>query len=418
MTACVLRRTFLSIVLLLCAVARGSAAPLSLDEAVDRALKFAPSLPMVSAQSDVAAARAREQRAPLLPSISAGAEYYQAPGYNTTITNRGLSAGMLALNYTAWDWGRRQAQYRAARYVSEAARLGVAAARTQIAYDTVVAYDDLMHQHATERELKLNFDRISRYVTTVEALLASGRAITNDMLKIRSARDSAELGLSSAHNETLRAAANLGSLIGEFGGADIEIVETTEIPPLPKGDLMETPAMQAALRAIASADQQVQAAKAERLPTFQLALTSGAMGIDPPQTVSRNYGASYDGVLSMPVFEGGAISARIDQAKARLNAANAQYRQTKYLLDRRLKDAALRYNEARDALAITERSQPTADDAFAMAWTRFLGGGGATLLEVLDAYQQAEQLRIDRLSREFDAREAAAETALLYGRIR
>jgi outer membrane protein TolC len=418
MTACVLRRAVLSVVLLLCAVARGSAAPLTLDDAVDRALKFAPSLPMVSAQSDVAAARAREQRAPLLPSISAGAEYYQAPGYNTTITNRGLSAGMLALNYTAWDWGRRQAQYRAARYVSEAARLGVAAARTQIAYDTVVAYDDLMHQHATERELKLNFDRISRYVTTVEALLASGRAITNDMLKIRSARDSAELGLSSAHNETLRAAANLGSLIGEFGGADIEIVETTEIPPLPKGDLMETPAMQAALRAIASADQQVQAAKAERLPTFQLALTSGAMGIDPPQTVSRNYGASYDGVLSMPVFEGGAISARIDQAKARLNAANAQYRQTKYLLDRRLKDAALRYNEARDALAITERSQPTADDAFAMAWTRFLGGGGATLLEVLDAYQQAEQLRIDRLSREFDAREAAAETALLYGRIR
>ena len=173
--------------------------------------------------------------------------------------------------------------------------------------------------------------------------------------------------------------------------------------------------MQAAARAIFSTDQQIKAAKAERLPTFQIALTTGALGIDPPETINHNYGASYDGVLSMPLFDGGAISARIDQAKAKRNSAGAQYRQTEYLLERRLKDAAVRYQDARDAIAIVARSQPTADDAFALTWTRFLGGGSATLLEVLDSYQQAEQLRLDRLNHEFAAREAVAETALLYG---
>ena len=397
---------------------RVAAAPLTLNDAIDRALVFAPSVSMVSAESEVSKARTREQRAPLFPTLTAGTEYYQAPGYNTTVTNRGLSAGLIALNYTAWDWGRREAQYRSARYVSEAAQLGVAAARAQIAFDASVAYYDLLRARASERELDFNLQRLSRYVATVEALQASGRAIVNDVLKIRSARNAAELVFSSAQNATQLATANLGSLLGDFNASDIEIVDTGDIPSLPSGDIAEAPAMQAALRAISSAELQVKAAKAARLPTFQVALTTGALGIDPPETATHNYGASYDGVLSMPLFDGGAISARIDQAQAKLNAATAQSRQTRYLLERRLKDASLRYEEATQALAILARSQSTADDAFAMAWTRFLGGGSATLLEVLDSYQQAEQIRLDRLSHQFDARVAAAQTSLLYGRTR
>jgi outer membrane protein TolC len=407
-----------AIAFLAMAPGRVGAAALTLNEAIDRALAFAPALSMVSAESEVNKARAREQRAPLFPALTAGTEYYQAPGYNTTVTNRGLSAGLIALNYTAWDWGRREAQYRAARYVSEAAQLGLAAARAQIAFDTSVAYYDLLRARSSERELGLNLQRLSRYVATVEALQASGRAIVNDVLKIRSARDAAELLLSSAHNTTQLATANLGSLLGDFNASDIEVVDISDIPSLPSGDLAGTPAMQAASRAIASAELQVQAAKAARLPTFQIALTTGALGIDPPETATHNYGASYDGVLSMPLFDGGAISSRIDQAKAKVNAATAQSRQTNYLLERRLKEAALRYEEANHALAILARSQSTADDAFAMVWTRFLGGGSATLLEVLDSYQQAEQLRLDRLNQQFEARVAAAQTTLLYGRTR
>ena len=407
-----------AIVFLAMGTARVQAAPLTLNEAIDRALIFAPSVSMVSAESEVSKARTREQRAPLFPTLTAGTEYYQAPGYNTTVTNRGLSAGLIALNYTAWDWGRREAQYRAARYVSEAAQLGVAAVRAQIAFDTSIAYYDLLRARASERELEFNLQRLSRYVATIEALQASGRAIINDVLKMRSARDAAELLLSSAHNATLLATANLGSLLGDFNAFDIEIVDPGGIPSLPSGDIAETPAIQAALRAISSAQLQVKAAEAARLPTFQVALTTGALGIDPPETATHNYGASYDGVLSMPLFDGGAISSRIDQAKAKVNAATAQSRQTRYLLERRLKDASLRYEEANQALAILARSQSTADDAFAMVWTRFLGGGSATLLEVLDSYQQAEQIRLDRLNHQFDARVAAAQTGLLYGRTR
>ena len=39
------------------------------------------------------------------------------------------------------------------------------------------------------------------------------------------------------------------------------------------------------------------------------------------------------------------------------------------------------------------------------------------MLEVLDSYQQAEQLRLQHFDQEFNAREAVVETNLLFGRI-
>jgi outer membrane protein TolC len=395
---------------------RANAAALTLDQAIDRALRFAPSVEMAAAKSDLVDARAREQRAPLFPSLSAGTEYYQAPGYSEVITNRGLSAGLLSLDYTAWDWGQRESNYRAAQIVGEVARLGIASSRAQIVFDTTVAYYSLMRAREAETELARSLERLNRYLATIEQLRKSGRAIANDVLKIESTRDATRLALSAAQSGVRRASMNLGALFGDYDRGDIEIAAAAAIPPLPSGDIEQSPAIAAAQRAIVAAKLQVAAAKAARLPTFKVALTTGFLGIDPPATVNHNYGASYDGVISMPLYQGGLISARIDQARAHELSANAQLRDTHYLLERRLSDAAARYEQARSALKLLSQAQPTADAAFALSWTRFLGGGNSTVLEVVDAYQQAEQLRIEGFNQDYAAREAAAETALLYGR--
>jgi len=394
-----------------------SAATITLSDAIERALNLAPAVDVAAAASDMSVAHVREQRAPLFPAVGAGAEYYQAPGYNEVVTNRGLSAGMLTLDYTAWDWGRRQARLRAAEYVSEASRLGVAAARAQIAFDTSIAYFDLLRARAEQRDLQASLERLTRYVSTIEQLEKSGRAIANDVLKFRTARDSTELALDAARGNSERAAATLGILIGEPGQPDLDIADISGVPPKPSGDLAQSPVMQAAQRAIASASSQIEAAKAERLPTFQVAFTTGFVGIDPPATISHNFGGSYDGVVSMPLFDGGLISSHIDQAKAKEHSASAQAREAEYLMKRRIADASIRYDEAQRQLGILSRAQPTADDNFALTWTRFLGGGTVTMLEVLDAYQQAEQLRLQRHEQEFNAREAVAEANLLFGRI-
>jgi outer membrane protein TolC len=396
-----------------CAPAHGET--LTLDQAIQRALAFGPTIASASAQSDLSTAMVLEARAPLYPSISAGSEYMQAPGYSLAVTNGGLSDAMLTLNYTAYDFGRRLAQARAALYQSEADRYGVHAARAQIIFDTTVAYYDLVRAQEIEREFIADDARLKRYVAVVKELRASGRSIANDVLKVETASNSAGLLLSSAHHNVERASAILGAMIGQFGPSDITIAEVSGLPAWPGQDLSRNPMLEAAQRTVASAKAAVQAAERERYPTVRLALTAGWEGINPPHTFAHNAGASYDGLVSMPIFDGGLISAHIDEARAKVAAAQAQVRQIEFELRKQLADAEPRYRQARDQLALLASAEPTAKDNFALTWTRFLGGGNVTLLEVLDAFQQVEQLRLARPDQTFATRQAAAQGALVLG---
>jgi outer membrane protein TolC len=388
---------------------------LTLDQAVQRALVFAPAVASAGAQSDLSAGLLREARAPLYPSLSAGSEYMQAPGYSIAITNGGLSDAMLTLNYTAYDFGRRLAEARAALYQSEADKFGVRVARAQIVFDTTVAYYDLVRARATEAELVADDARLRRYVAVVEALRASGRAIANDVLKIETASNSTGLALASAGRDVERASDVLGAMMGQFASSDIAVVEVAGLPAWPGQDLSHNPMLEAAQRTVASAKAAVQGAERERYPTVKLAFSAGWQGINPPHTFAHNAGASYDGLVSMPIFDGGMISAHIDEANAKLAAAKAQVRQVEFELHKQLADAQPRYRQARDQLALLARAEPTARDNFALSWARFLGGGNVTLFEVLDAFQQLEQLRLARPDQTFAARRAVAQAALVTG---
>jgi len=387
---------------------------ITLPEAIDRALKFAPSFAAAAANSELSEAQVRETRASLFPDLSAQGEYTQSPGYDPRITNRGQTDLLLMLDYTAYDFGRRTAQVRAARYADEAARFGVAAVRARIAFDTRVAYYELLRSAHAQGELESSLERLDRYLATIKELARTGRAISNDELKIELARDDADVAAAQAKGARRRAGLALGSLLGDWTG-DLQAAEVEGLPPAPAGELARSPMLAAAMRQVQAASLAETAAEAERYPTFHVAMSSGFMGVDPPDTFADRGGASYDGLVSVPLFTGGAISARIDQALARLHQAQAEQRQTELDLTRQLADSSLRYAQAKEALEGLAREQPVADDAFALHWARLLGGGGTTMLEVLDAYQQAERIRLDRTDQEFAAREAASEGAFVLG---
>ncbi len=392
-----------------------AAEPLTLKQAVSRALAYAPAAEIARAQIDLADATVREARAPLFPSIAANGDYTQAPGYDEAITNRGLTLAQLGLDYTVLDGGRRAAQLKAARYADEAAKLGLNATRAQIIFATTVAYFDLLRARGAVGELERSLDRLSQYLAIVENLRHSGRAIANDVLKIRSAHDSTELALASAKQTAEQAGILLAALIGEPGHSDIPLAEVSDLPSLPDGHIENSPVFRAAQRQVDAAGMSVAAASAESAPTFKLALTSGWEGIDPPKTFGHHLGASYDGMINVPLFQGGLVNAHIDQAKATQRAALAQVHQIQLDLQRQLADATARYRTAREQLTILDRSQTTADDAFALAWTRFLGGGNITLLEVMDAYQQAQNLRFARFDYRFASQQATAEAKMILG---
>jgi outer membrane protein len=410
-----------TVALALAAMEWGDAAagqPVTLDAAIARALMIGPSVQSADAQNALNQARVEEARAPLLPSVAGNSEYYQPTGYDKTISNGGLTQAQLALTYTAFDGGRRLAQLRAARYAAQAAALGLKAAQAQVVFDTTVAYFDLLRERETETELAASLARLSKYVAMVEALQRSGRAIANDVLTIRVTRDGAELTLASARQTAAQASFMLGSMIGDLGDTELVPAEVAGMPAPTAGDFTQNPAYQAAARQLKASQLAVQAARSERYPNVNLALTTGWQGVYPPKTFGHHFGASYDGILSLPIFQGGLVRSHIDEALASEQAADAQQRQIELQVRSDLAAAKLRYTSAVDQLAILYRSQESASDAFALDWTRFLGGGNATVLEVTNAYQQAENLRVARFDQQFNARQAAAQVRLLLGFVR
>jgi outer membrane protein TolC len=388
---------------------------ITLKQAIGRALAYAPAVLSAGAYSELSVGKLDEARAAFYPDISGAGEYNQAPGYDQRISNRGLTLAQVQGTYTVYDGGRREAQMDAARYAAQAARLGIQAAQAQIVFDTTIAYFDLLRSDEIVTEHEKRLERLNTYLSIVEALRRSGRAIVNDVLRVRTTRDQEQVALAAARQTRAHGAIVLGSLMGIFGRTDLEIAAVSGVPALPSGDLLQTPTLQAAQRQVASAKLAVAAARAERFPTLRLALTSGYEGVDPPQTFDDHLGASYDGAVSVPIFDGGLITSHIQQAEAAEHAAIANQRMIELQLKRDLADAATSYRSALKQLRILADSKGAADDSFALSWTRFLGGGNVTLFEVLDAFQQAENLHLTRLDEEFAARQAVAQARLLLG---
>lgn len=404
-----------AILLLLAAPAARCDEVITLPQAIGRALTYAPSVLSAGANDELNEGKVVEARSALYPDIFGAGEYNQAPGYDQRISNRGLTLAQLQATYTVYDGGRRQAVIRAARYAREAASLGIQAAQEQIVFDTSVAYFDLLREDQAVVEHQKRLARLNTYVSIVQALQRSGRAIANDVLRVSTTRDQEQLALAAAAQLRAHASIVLGSLMGIFGRTDLGIAPVEGLPSMPVGDVTQSPVLQAAQRQVSSANLAVRAARAERYPTFKLALTSGYEGVDPPQTFQDHLGASYDGAVSMPIFDGGLIRSHIQQAEATVHGAIATQRQIELQLKRDLGDAAANYRNALRQLAILQQSKATANDAFALDWARFLGGGNVTLFEVLDSFVQAENLHLTRLDEEFAARQAVAQARLLLG---
>jgi outer membrane protein TolC len=388
---------------------------ITLAQAIKRALAYAPSVLTAAANDEFSSGQLTEARAPLYPDLFFAGEYNQAPGYDQRISNRGLTLTQLQAGYTVYDGGRREAQVRAARYALQAARLGVQAAQAQIVYDTTVAYFDLLRNDEVVREHGKRLKRLNTYVSIVQALRRSGRALATDVLRVSTTRDQENLSLAAARETRARSSIVLGSLMGVFGRTDLKVAPVIGWPSMPSGDLLQSPTLRAAQRQVASAKSAVLAARAERYPTFKLALTSGWEGVDPPQTFDNHLGASYDGAVSLPLFDGGLITSHIQQAEATMHGAIANQRVIELQLKRDLSDAYARYNSALRQLNILAQSKTTATDAFNLDWARFLGGGSVTLLEVLDSFQTAENLHLSRLDQQYAARQAVAQARLLFG---
>jgi outer membrane protein len=402
-------------VLLFTTLAKGQTITrLTLDEAIAIGKEHSRTLKASTAKAEGASARADEASAGLLPSIKLDGSYrrlsdvppfaVQVPGLmkvpyviSPTYQNSyALHAGVQQPIFTGF---KLASNTRAAELLAKAADLDRINDESDLVLAITVAYWTLHQTTETNRYVDENVTRLEMYEKDTHNLLKAGLATRNDLLKIQVQSSNAKLTQIDAANDRQVAMMNLNNLIGQPLEAEVEPVS---LPQIDSADVLGPvartaelqmrawqfrPDLQAMQARIQASEATVRAAKGNWWP--QIFFTGNYYYSRPnPRYMPTldewkdtwDFGVS----IQLDVWNWGATSAQVEQARAGMMANQFIYEQmkenvslevTRYdLAKRRAKD---KVNVAALAISQAEENARTTQDKYR--------SGLATSTDVLDA---------------------------------
>jgi NodT family efflux transporter outer membrane factor (OMF) lipoprotein len=396
------------------AAAISSAAPLArwwqgfndaeLDRLIERAL---------AANPDMAAARARLRNARLavdleqaarLPTagLSAMAAKVRVPEVKfgeQSIDSQWLSLYTLGAN-ASWEADLFGAHARSVQAAGASAQATAATlADVQLSLTAEVA-QNYVALRAAQKRLALSREAVARQermLALMQQRYSGGTASRLDVSKLANQLDStrAELPAQQADIETHGNA--LAVLLGQAPGSlDAELAAVTELPLPPAavavGDpaslLKRRPDVRAAERTLAARTAQIGVAEAAKFPQLKF---SGMLGLGGSSISDLGHLGDFTLALlpqlSWSFLDFGRNAARVSQAEASRDEAQALYRSQLLAALKDAENALSRFGHRRMAVASYARAKAAADEAAALTGQRQRGGTASTL-ELLDAERQ------------------------------
>lgn len=301
-----------------------------LNSLISQALSGNYDIRIAAARIDRAQAYAEAAGAALVPAVSVKGR----GGTKLGGDGSGIAGAFLTASWEIDLWGRVRAQRDAASAQFDAARFDASAARQSVAAAVARAWLSVVGAQLDE-ELKRSILTANEHLLELareRELIGQGDLL--DVAQSESSVEAARMEVQQAEyvsGETRRA---LEVLTGRYPDGTVHV--TNELPDFPRdipaglpSELLERrPDVIAAERRVDAAFYAVKAANAARLP--RIALTAGVNTISSDLFVLKNRenpAFSLGGSLLMPVFDGGALAAQVDESNAEKREAIAQYGQ-------------------------------------------------------------------------------------------
>jgi multidrug efflux system outer membrane protein len=376
-----------------------------LDRSVVQALARNRDIEQAAARVEQADALARQAGAALLPRVDLGASAARARVSSLTVAPNGATGNVFQLalssSFELDFWGRLRRTRESARadllastYAQDTVRLTVAALTTQAWFglraldeQVVLTRSTLQTRDEGLRLLKLRLSRGAGSqldVEQAEGLQAASAVLLRDLQRQRSLLQT-QLGV-------LTGQLDLALPEGTLGGLPLP---PPPPPGLPSALLERRPDVRGAEQQLASASARIGAARAEQLPTLSL---TGSLGGESAELgdLLKSPGRIWSiGIgLAQPLFDGGRLAARTDQAVAAHREAQGAYRGVVEDAFKDVADALATLQAARASQADLERAERAAANALKLAQARF-DTGYSGYLELLDAQRSAASAQLD-----------------------
>ena len=393
----------------------------TLNALIIRALANNPNVAIVQARLRQARASLREEKANALPNGSASALYAHAriPGLDLTGSNgtgNGSSGGTTSIESqsdhatqfnlynlgfdASWEIDLFGGQRRAV----EAARASAAAAEANIADAQVSLTSEVAQAYVNLRDRQQRITLNKRSVTMQEQMLAltqerysRGTASRLHVTRLQNQLDNTRADITPLNAELDSYLDELATLTGDEPGfldQSLKVAQPLPLPPatIPVGDpaalIARRPDIRSAERTLASYTAKIGQAEAAKFPSVKFMGIIGLGGTDPSDlTKLDDFTALLAPQLSWNFLDFGRNRARVAQADAARDEAEAQYRQTVLGALRDAEDALSRFKYRRIIVATLARAKASADEAAALSAQRYQAGT-TTLIDLLDTRRQ------------------------------
>jgi TolC family type I secretion outer membrane protein len=397
----------------------------TLNEAVDMALRANPQVVQARGQVSVAGAGRREAVGNWLPSITGSSSWSRNsasqfdPTTQRTVTGgaSSYSAGINA-SMTLFDGFRTPAQGRAAAADFDAADAALVNQEFQVVLQTKQTFFAALAQAELVGVSETQIERAEEQLKVAREKLAAGTATRSDTLRSAVELANAQLQFLTAQTARATAEADLARLIGADGS-----VRATADSVLFAIVQMDTSSLRA--EAVQNSPSVAQANANARAAQANLAVSRGQYF----PTVSASYSNSLSGRqisqmnnswsvrlnVSWPLFNGFSREANMTRSAAARDVALAQADDARRAVNADLTQYLAALAAAQTRITIAQANRAAAAEDLRVQQERYRLGA-ATIVEVLTSQVSLDQAEVDIIQARFDFLVARAQLEALIGR--
>ncbi len=389
--------------------------PLSLDEAINRGLKY--NLGLLLTQEGTREARGERWKAlsALLPNVTAGTTesaqqinlaafgFPPFPGIPQIVGPFSVFDVRAFASQTVFD-------YHALQHTREASNRTKAADYTyQNARDVVVLVCANLYLQTVASSSRV--DAAQTQVKTAQALYdravdlrKAGVVAGIDVLRAQVELQAQQQRLIYFQNEFAKQKLSLARAIGLPVGQDVKLTDTIPYAPMPPIDLDQVldrayaarADFQAAKAQVEAAEAAKKAARGDALPSVHVNGDYGDIGNAP----GRSHGTfTVAATLKIPLFQGGRVHGEVLQADARLKETQAQLEDLRAQIAYQLRTALLDLKSSGDRAQVARSARDLANQQLQQAQDRFSAGvvSSIEVVQAQDALATADENFISSL---------------------
>jgi outer membrane protein len=306
---------------------------ISLQQAIDMSIANSNSLKIASAKIMDASANVQEAKDRQLPDAKVNASYLRLAGAKLDLKNSQAGNGgpkvnqalyaLVNVSMPIYAGGKIKYGIEAAKYLEEAAKLGVENDKQGITFNTIAAYTNLYKAGAVVYVLHENLKTAEQRDATFGRLEQNGLLARNDLLKAQLQTSNIELSLLDAENNFNLAKINMAIMLGLPENSNIELDSSfvnakQDLQPfldyenlaLQNRKDIKIIGIQKKANGIG-----IKAAKADAYPT--VALTGGYINADIPKTLSLTNALNIGVGVQYNIANLWKSNTKLAQAKAR-----------------------------------------------------------------------------------------------------